>query len=339
MPEMMEALVADRYGGPEVLQVRSVGIPSAGTGQLLVSVEAASLNPADLRLLSGTVAAYSPLAFPHVMGSDLAGTVVQAGAGVTRFRAGDRVFGTGLPRSTPAAIAQLTAAPPSFTTGAGARFAVVDEQTPAIASLPGDLEPWRAASLPTTGLTALSLMRAARFSAGDTTLVLGSAGGVGVLLIPLLASRGVRVVAVGRAEDEPFLLGLGAGQVIAGRAGDIGGQLRALFPAGVPSLVNLAVPGDQLERLEPQLADGAQVLTITFPPPDETVFAKRGITVSTVIQQARPGDLEELARQAQSGSLPVTVAQRYPLADGAHAYRDLERRHVRGKLVLDLTTG
>ena len=116
MDGMMKAVVARDYGPPEVLAVAEVPIPRPGPGQIQVRLAAAALNPADLRSLSGVLAELAPLTFPHVPGSDFAGTVTETGLGVDRFAVGDEVFGTALPRAT-VQMASMFATPPSLTTG------------------------------------------------------------------------------------------------------------------------------------------------------------------------------------------------------------------------------
>ena len=162
----MKAVVARRYGPPEVLALEELPVPRPGAGQIQVRIRAAALNPADLRSLSGVLRDLAPLTFPHVPGSDFAGTVAEVGPGVGRFAVGDEIFGAGLPRAT-AAMAEMFSTPPSFTTGAMAEYAVFDADTPALARRPAALAADRAASLPIPGLTGSVLLRAGRFEAGE----------------------------------------------------------------------------------------------------------------------------------------------------------------------------
>lgn len=104
----MKAVVAQSYGSPAVLALEDIRIPRPGPGQIQMRVDAAALNGCDLDLLSGQLAEVAPLEFPHVPGSDVAGTVTEVGEGVTRFVVGDDVFGTGFP-VRPAASARLSA--------------------------------------------------------------------------------------------------------------------------------------------------------------------------------------------------------------------------------------
>ena len=92
MTEQMRALLLTRYGGPEAAELRTVPRPAPGAGELLVRVRAAGLNPVDFKTRDGKLKVIQRYALPVVMGNELAGTVEAAGAGVTRFAAGDRVF-------------------------------------------------------------------------------------------------------------------------------------------------------------------------------------------------------------------------------------------------------
>src|SRR4051794_939897 len=95
----MRALTARLYGPPDVLAIEDIPAPRPGPGQIQVRIHAAAINPADLRTLSGVLRETFPLTFPHVPGSDFAGTVTEVGPGVTRFTQGEEVFGVGLPRA------------------------------------------------------------------------------------------------------------------------------------------------------------------------------------------------------------------------------------------------
>ncbi|NUP65801.1 MAG: alcohol dehydrogenase catalytic domain-containing protein, partial [Nonomuraea sp.] len=152
----MRALVARGYGGVEVLEVADVPLPEPGTGQILVRISAAGLNPADMRLVSGVFRDAVPLTFPHVPGNDFAGTVTAAGPGAERFSPGDEIFGLGQPRAA-AGMASTVSEPPSFTTGTMAAYALFDAETPALAHRPAGLPAEHAAGLPTAALTALPL--------------------------------------------------------------------------------------------------------------------------------------------------------------------------------------
>ncbi|MGW4798639.1 NADP-dependent oxidoreductase [Nonomuraea sp. NPDC004297] len=330
---MMRAVVAKRYGPPEVLAVEDVPVPRPGPGQIQVRIRAAALNPADLRTLSGVLRESASLAFPHVPGSDFAGTVTEVGPEVTRFAPGEEVFGVGLPRATPE-IAAMLSTPPSLTTGAMADYAVFEAVTPAIIRRPAGLAADHAAALPIPGLTALAVVRAGRFEAGERVLVTGAAGGVGGAVLPLLAAAKVHVIATAIPEDDDYVRGLGATEVIDYRTADTVAETLRRHPGGVEAMVNLALPGPALVKASDAIRPGGHLLNVAYPSPDPAAFDRPDLTVRTVFSTARPGDLEELAARAMAGSLPATVSRRYPLAEAARAYADLVHTHVRGKLLV-----
>jgi NADPH:quinone reductase-like Zn-dependent oxidoreductase len=261
----MRAVVADDYGPPENLAVREVPVPRPGPGQVQVRVRASALNPGELRMLAGGLGEAAALSFPHVVGGDFAGTVTEAGPGVTRFSAGDEVFGLALPRAV-ADLAAQVASPPSLTTGTFAEYAVFDAGTPGLAIRPAGLPAEHASALPTAGLTALPLLRAARLQRGDIILVAGATGGVGSMLVPMLAAAGAHVIATASAADAGYVRGLGANETVDYRAGDTAGEVLHRHPAGVDAVINLALRGDALASAARTIRPGGRLLTIVFPP-------------------------------------------------------------------------
>lgn len=332
----MKAVVARWYGPPEVLALEDLPVPRPGAGQIQVRVRAAAINPADLRSLSGVLSELAPLTFPHVPGSDFAGTVTEIGGGVTRFAAGDEVFGVGLPRAT-AAMAEMFSTPPSLTTGAMAQYAVFDADTPALARRPAALPADRASSLPIPGLTALALLRTGRFEAGERVLVTGAAGGVGSSVVPLLAAAGAHVIATALAQDDEYVRELGASDVIDYGSADTVAETVRRHPGGVDAVINLALGGADLVELSPAIRQGGRLLNVAFPSPEPSAFDRADLTVQTVYGSARAGDLDELAAQAVAGKLPNAISRRYPLQEAVRAYADLVHSHVRGKLVVAVT--
>ncbi|QFY14442.1 zinc-binding dehydrogenase [Nonomuraea phyllanthi] len=329
----MRALVAEQYGSPEVLTVQDVPVPRPGPGQIQVRIHAASINPADLRTLSGVLRDLTPLTFPHVPGMDFAGTVSEVGPDVTSFAPGEEVFGAGLPRAT-AAMAAMLSTPPSLTTGAMAEYAVFEADTPAITRRPAGLAADHAAALPTTGLTAAAVLREGRFQAGERVLVIGAAGGVGGAVVPMLAAAKVHVIATALPEDDAYVRALGATDVIDYGAADIVTETLRRHPGGVDAVVNLALPGPALIEVSRAVGPGGRLLNVAYPSPDPSAFDRADLTVATVYSTARPGDLDELAAQAVAGTLPSTISRRYPLDEAARAYADLVGTHVRGKLLV-----
>jgi NADPH:quinone reductase-like Zn-dependent oxidoreductase len=329
----MRAVVAQEYGPPSVLAVADMPVPQAGAGQIQVRLRAAALNPADLRNLSGVMREMAPLTFPHVPGSDFAGTVSSTGPDVTRFAVGDEIFGVGLPRAT-AKMASLLSDPPSLTTGAMAAYAVFEADTPALALRPADLPAEHAATLPIPGLTALAALRAGQFSPGERVLVVGAAGGVGGAVVPLLAAAQVHVIATALPADERYVRSLGAAEVIDYRSVDMVAETLRRYPEGVDAVVNLALPGAALVKVGEVVRAGGRLLNAAFPAPDPSAFDRTDLRVETVFSNARPGDLDQLAAQAIAGVLPSTVSRQFSLEEAPEAYTELVHAHVRGKFVV-----
>ncbi len=329
----MRAVVADDYGPPEGLAVRSVPVPRPGHGQVQVRVRASALNPAEVRVLDGTMRAIAPLSFPHVVGRDFAGTVTETGSGVSRFAVGDEVFGFGFPHTMVDLAAQV-ASPPSLTTGTLAEYAVFEADTPGLAFRPAGLTAEHASTLPTAGLTALVLVRVGEFRRGDVVLVIGATGGVGSVLVPLLAAAQVHVVATASPADDGYVRDLGAAEVIDHRATDVVEEMVRRRPGGVDAVVNLALPGDGLVDVARAIRPGGRLLNIVFPASDIAAFEGKELTVETVVASARSGDLDALAARALDGSLPVAISKRYRLADGGQACVEFLNEHTRGKVVV-----
>jgi NADPH:quinone reductase-like Zn-dependent oxidoreductase len=252
----MKAVVATGYGPPEQYIVADVPVPRPGPGQIQVRIAAASVNPADIVLASGEFRDLAPLEFPHIPGNDFAGTVTEAGAGVTAYRAGEEIFGQSVPR---ALRAMAGATRPSLSTGTLAEYAVFEADTPLLTRRPPGLPTEQAAALATTGLTARALMTTAKVQPGEAVLVIGATGGVGTALIPLLAAAQARVTATATDADAGLMRDLGAAQVI--------GYAEAGYPAGADAAFNLTLPGDQLAGLARAIRPGGRLLTHHLPRP------------------------------------------------------------------------
>lgn len=172
----MKRIEYDRYGGPERMRVATFDAPTVGVDDILVKVEAASINPVDWGIRRGKMKMLTGSSFPRVMGKDFSGTIVHVGANVVGWEAGDAVFGCVPWRSTG-----------SFTT-----LAIVHAQD--IAKKPDSISFPQAAALPTVGLTAWhGLIGQAKLKPGQTVLVNGAAGGVGIAAIQIAQSCGAVV--------------------------------------------------------------------------------------------------------------------------------------------------
>ena len=199
----MRAVDYDRYGPPELLRVDDLPVPSPGTNQVLVRVSATSINLSDWECLRGAplYARLGGLRAParRTLGSDVAGRVEAVGAGVTRFRAGDEVYGDNL---------QLK--------GGFAEYAVVPES--ALAAKPPELTFTQAATIPQAAT--IALQGTAGVAPGQRVLINGAGGGSGSFAIQLAKRAGAHVTGVDNAGKLDFMRSLGADDVIDYRSED-----------------------------------------------------------------------------------------------------------------------
>jgi NADPH:quinone reductase-like Zn-dependent oxidoreductase len=185
----VKAVRFEEYGGIDVLKVVDVPRPVPGTGQVLVQVKAAGINPGEAKIRMGLEDSTWPATFPSGQGSDLAGTVAQAGSDVTGSSAGAEVIGWTDNRASQA------------------EYVVVEEQH--LTARPAGV-PWEAAgSLFVAGTTAYAAVRAVGLTGGDTVVVAGAAGGVGSIAVQLARQAGATVIGLASQAHHPWLAGHG----------------------------------------------------------------------------------------------------------------------------------
>lgn len=303
----MKAIRFDRYGDIDVLHVAEVERPVPGPGQVLVTVAAAGINPGEAAIRKGVYAQRWPATFPSGQGSDLAGVVAETGPGVTGYAVGDEVIGYTDNRAS------------------HAEYALVEQEH--LTARPGGV-PWEvAASLYVAGSTAWAAVRAVSPREGDTVVVSGAAGGVGSITVQLARLAGARVIGLASEPNHEWLAGHG---VVPVRYGDgveerirevSGGRVDALIDTFGGGYVDLGLRlGVPVERID----------TII----DFEAAAKYGVKTDGNAVGASAEVLAELAALVDKGALEVPIARVYPLAEVREAYRELERRHTRGKIVL-----
>jgi NADPH:quinone reductase len=313
----MRALVANDYGPPAAMVVTEMPDPEPAPGQVLIAVEAAALNPYDLKLVTGALGDAGAIGFPYVPGMDASGTVAAVGAGVTRFEGGEEVFG--FFGQTPGTVAE---------------YAVI-EDGPFLAARPGELDAVRAAAIPESGFTALSLLRAAGLRAGSTALVIGATGGVGMFVVQLAARDGAAVVASAGPEDSEYVRGLGATETLDYRSGDIIEETLSLHPGGVQVVFDLVNTGPALATSARAVRAGGRLISPAGGP-DAAELGREDITVTyTGLSEHRdPGDLDQLGTWVAAEVLAVEIAGVYMLENATQAFVDFADAHTRGKLVV-----
>lgn len=329
----MKALVTKGYGTPDLFTIAELPIPEPAPGQIQVRISAASLNPADLLMTEGTVREMVPLEFPYVLGTDFAGTVTKLAPDVDGFDVGDEVFGFGAPPSFASGVGI-----PAVTSGAIAEYAVFQAGN-YLAHRPTGLNADVAAALPSTGMTGLAVLEAGAFQPGDKVLVIGAAGGIGTVVVPLLARKGnVEVIATASAEDADYVRALGAHSSINYLDTDLVEETLRHNPGGVDAIVNLALKGEALLKAATVIRPGGRLLSTTPGTPPPSAFDRADLTVSVVMgTTALAADtLSTIATYAVDGTIPDPISKRYQLHDAIKAYTDLAIAHTRGKLVISI---
>jgi NADPH:quinone reductase-like Zn-dependent oxidoreductase len=309
---MSRAVVYEAFGGPEVLELREVPEPHAGPGEVRVRVAAAGLNPMDWGISSRPeVAARFGITVPSGFGYDLAGVVDEAGDGATGFAVGDRVCGGALGR-------------------AAADFVVVKVPAGAADALfhtPDGISDEVASTLPVAGLTAAAALAAAGLRSGDTVLIGGAAGGVGVFAVQLARLAGATVIGTGSESTFGFLRQLGAEPVAYGPG--LAERVLALAPGGVSAAADLF----GTETAEAALALGVppeRISTIAAGPnPPGGVRATGGI-------DAGPDAWPRITDAILAGQLTVPIAAVFPIEKIRDAVTMQAGRHVHGKVVVTL---
>jgi NADPH:quinone reductase-like Zn-dependent oxidoreductase len=307
---MPKAVRFDGYGGIDVLRVVDVPRPVPGAGQVLVEVRAAAVNPGEAAIREGVFAQRWPATFPSGQGSDLAGVVVELGAGVAGFAVGDEVIGYTEERASQAELV------------------VVDEHH--LVRRPSGV-PWEVAgALYVAGTTAYAAVRAVSLAADDTVVVSGAAGGVGSIAVQLARRAGARVIGLAGTANHEWLAGHGVvpvsyGDGVADRIRDAsGGRVDAFIDTFGRGYVELAIDlGVARDRID-TIADFAAA-------------QRYGVRTDGNAAGASAEVLAELAELVDKGILEVPIARVYPLTEVQDAYRELERRHTRGKIVLKPT--
>lgn len=319
----MQAMELIQFGDADsAFAFREVPRPAPGPGQLLVRVEATSVNPLDLQTRRGDYR--DQVALPAVIGNDASGVVVETGPGAGAFQPGDEVW---------------YLAPIFEGRGTYAEFHVVDQAL--VAPKPAQLSHVEAAGLALVGATAWeALVERARVQAGERVLVHGGAGGVGSVAIQIAGALGAEVITTARQRDHGFVTELGADIAIDFSTGDYAPQVLA---GGKVDVVLDTVGGDTLARSPEVLADAGRVVSIVDTSEPQNLLAAWGINATYHFLFVGPGraTLESLGRLVEQRKLRPVIGEVLPLSDigGAHALLEGNRsaggrRRPRGKIAI-----
>jgi NADPH:quinone reductase-like Zn-dependent oxidoreductase len=298
----MRAVQFESFGGPEVLACVEVPEPHAAAGQVRVRVKAVGINPVDWKSRQGMMGG----ALPRGTGREVAGVVDEIGDGVSDVSIGDEVFG-------------------SVEAGNGAAdFALLVHYAP----IPSSLDFAGAAALTVAVETATRTLDLLHVSQGQTVLVNGAAGAVGISTVQLARERGATVIGTAGAANHDYLRSFGATPTTYGDG--LVERVRELAPGGIDRAIDDA-GGGALPALVELAGSPEHVVTIA----DYQGAQETGVTMT-----GGPGSkrawyaLDEIGALIEAGRFSLPVAQTFPLEQIAEAHRLSEAGHVRGKLVL-----
>ncbi len=322
----MKAVVCKQYGPPESLVVEELPSPRPGRGEAVVSVRAASLNFPDVLIIQNKYQFKPPL--PFSPGSELAGVVKELGEGVSGLRPGDRVM--------------------AFTTY-GAFAEEVKVEAARLVPIPAGMEFTSAAAfLLTYGTSDHALRDRGALQAGETLLVLGAAGGVGLAAIEIGKALGARVIACASSEDKLAVCrSHGADATIDYAKEDLRERVKALTDARGPDVVYDAVGGPYTEPAFRSIAWRGRLLVVGFaageiPKLPLNLALLKGASVVGVFwgdfARREPKrfaeSLAQLGRWFGEGKLRPHVSRTFPLEQAAEALKLMAARQVKGKVVL-----
>lgn len=311
----MKAVRLHAYGGPNGLRYEDAPRPVPAAGEVLVRVHAAAVNPVDWKIREGYLRGFLPLTLPHILGADVAGTVVEAAPNVTEFAPGEAVYG----------VARL------HRDGAYAEFVALPVDM--LAPKPASLSFVEAAALPIGVLTAWQALEKAGLRPGQSVLVQGAAGGVGSQAVQLARALGAgRVVGTASGRNADFVRSLGADEVLDYRTQRFE---EALAPVDV---VLDAVGGEVQRRSFQVLKPGGYLISVVGPPPAPELAAQYGVQASQLSDGPDGARLRQLNELVAAGKIRPVVETVLPLTDYERALNLSQHGPVRGKIVLTVAS-
>lgn len=299
----MKAIVVRAYGGPDVLKFEDYPDPIPGTGEVLVRVAAASVNPIDYKRRAGLTKDFYPIQFPGLIGVDIAGTVLKIGPKVEGFSVGDQVFA--MADNTYAELCVVKAA--------------------ALAKVPKGLDLIQAAALPLVTVTGNQLMSATGIKAGQTVLVVGAAGNVGRSAVFTAKQRGATVIAGVLKGQMDEAKTVGANQMV---ATDDDSAIANLPPLDA---IADAVGGKTAEKLIAKVKpEGVYASVVDMP---KNAASYPSVKTVHVVSKFDRKTLEFMAEAVRDGKLVIPISQKLPLSEAAKAQATAEKGGV-GKILL-----
>ena len=314
----MKAIRIHNYGGPEVLKYEDAPRPQPGGGEVLIRVDATSVNPIDWKVRAGYMRDFIPHSFPLILGWDVSGVIEKVGsnpAAAGRFKKGDEVYS--LPDHT--------------RNGAYAEYIVVRESE--VALKPNALHHVRAAAVPLAALTAWqALFDTGQLQPEQSVLIHGAAGGVGHFAVQLAKWKGAHVVGTASAKNHEMLYKLGADELI-----DYTTQRFEDVTRNIDVVLD-TIGGDTQERSWQVLKKGG-VLVSLVQPPSENKAKEHGVRGIRLGVRPNGQELVEIAKIVDAGKLAPVIDRILRLSEARRAHELSQSGHTRGKIVLRVKNG
>jgi len=315
MPPTMRAAAIDKYGDEDVISVRELPVPQPAAHEILIRIDTAAVGSWDASARSGEIKTEHD--FPLVLGVDGSGVVADVGSRVTRFKRGDRVYAYNFDNPKGGFYAEYCCVPAKK-----------------VGHVPKQLDLERAGALCVLGLTAIQgVDDSLKLKRGESVIVHGASGNVGMIGVQLAKWRGARVLATASGPDGvAFVRALGIDDVIDGKkADDVTDAARDFAPDGADAVLAF-VGGDSLIACVDALRKGGRV---AYPNGVEPTPRKRAhIRIASYDAKSSPDAFSRLNRAVVASRLQIPIAAQFPLSQAADAHRLIAKGHVLGKIVL-----
>src|SRR5918997_918687 len=306
--QSMRAITLESFNSSPALH--EIPTPQIAPNEVLVRVQASSVNPVDGAIAAGMLKDMVEHEFPVVLGRDFSGVVEQAGSGVSGTSEGDEVFGF------------VPGVSPKVHAGTWAELITVPESL--ATRTPENIDAASAGAAPQAAITALGALDALGVSEGDTILIVGANGGVGSFAVQLAADAGATVIAPALPADEDYLKGLGVSEVL-DRDADIAALVHERYPEGIEALLDL------VSYAREGFDTHAEVLKDDGRGASPLSAAGEGSERHNVGPVPSQENLQRLARLLEARTLWVPVRRTYALEQASEGLRALASEHTKGK--------
>lgn len=302
----MKAALINTFGGPDVVIIGDARVGDPEPGEVVVRVEAAGINPLDVKVIAGYLQQVFPVDFPYVPGTDFSGVVDVVGAQVTHLQPGDRVFGRSLPNSGGAFAQRIV-------------IAAAD-----LCVIPAAMSFEQAAALPTAyGTARQALFSTGRLQRGQRVLIHAAAGGVGSMAVQQAHLAGAYVIGTASGGNVELVKSLGADEVIDYRTQDIA-SLRDI------DLVIDTLGGETLDKSWSVLCPGGRIASLV----SFDIQGRNSMVGEAVFFVSATAYLAQAVEQFQAGQLQIVTDAIFPLEETRAALEKVATGHARGKVII-----